>query len=201
MNSPHVGVVRKSMLVNPLLIRASLGQSQSRGLMCPGPDFVYGTSTTVPDGGVAEALSAWRVQSIQPGSASSRLQTNFLSLNREGVKSGVVTAKELSQYRAQEARTSQNNPSKTHQHRSPAQGTNHGPGTPDVTFGVKTRPSSPLSDLLAHEYQHRWLEEQQNQRSSPTPKHLHKVAPALDTFRGHQASRRGPPHQPGPPAS
>ncbi|XP_008294555.1 cilia- and flagella-associated protein 77 [Stegastes partitus] len=137
MSSPRLGVCRKSMLSNPLHIKAPLGQSRSRGLTVPGPDFTFGTSSSsLKDGGVAEVMS------------------------------------------------------------------------------VSCRPSSPLSDLLSHQYGRSWLDEQLNRKQSSithqvqprgaaetrtsllrrsqalpvthTPAHLShftQVSPALDTFR------------------
>ncbi|XP_036382004.1 cilia- and flagella-associated protein 77 [Megalops cyprinoides] len=158
MEGAQVGLVRDSMLVNPLLIRPSLGRTRSKGLAIPGPDFVYGTVTTVKDGGVSEALSHWRSHSL-PGSSSGahgrRGEKDFVVLNREGVKSGLVTAKEHYQYRA------------THDVRCPTpakKGSRLDPAhrIPDMTFGIPTRPSTPISHLLEQRYAKRWLEEQQS---------------------------------------
>ncbi|KAG7251875.1 hypothetical protein CRUP_006405 [Coryphaenoides rupestris] len=187
MDSPRLGVVRESMLANPRLFRPSLGRSRPLPLPRPAPDFVYGTRTTAVDGGVAE----------------------------EGVKSGLVTAKELNQYRAQWAsRNHQHNPAHNHSRQ-----TNRTSGVPDITFGITTRPPSPLSDLLAHQYGQRWLDEKQKRptappdqaklcisdtrtsllrRSRPLPKsepqctirRFAKVGSALDTFRDPESRLR-----------
>ncbi|KAK0136788.1 Cilia- and flagella-associated protein 77 [Merluccius polli] len=213
MDSPRLGVVRESMLANPLLYRPSLGQSRSSRLPLPrpGPDFAYGTRTTSVDGGVAEALSLWRMKPAPGGSARLQpLQVDYVSMNREGVKSGLVTAKELTQYRAQWASENHSH----HPHHTHTRRTNRTSGVPDITFGITTRPPSPLSDLLAHQYGQRWLDEQQRhhntslkhpdkvklcisdtrtsllRRSRPLPKsepqctirRFTKVGPALDTF-------------------
>jgi len=85
---------------------------------------------------VCAALSLWRVQPTAGGSA--RLQpvrVDYVSLNREGVKSGLVTAKELNQYRAQWASGNhQHNPAHNHSRQ-----TNRPSGVPDITFGITTR--------------------------------------------------------------
>ncbi|KAM3867590.1 cilia- and flagella-associated protein 77 [Diretmus argenteus] len=166
MHSPRVGVVRDSMLANPLIM-ASRGVSRSRGLSRPGPDFIYGYSNDVRDGGVAEA------------------DPDFVSLNRDGVKSGLVTAKELSQYRAQRVRTQQNPP------RLPEHRPHRSPEAPprraaDITFGITTRASSPLSELLSHQYARHWLDEQQAKNSTRSLQRPHKVAPAVDSFRNQE---------------
>ncbi|XP_068617050.1 cilia- and flagella-associated protein 77 [Brachionichthys hirsutus] len=216
MSSPRLGLVRDSMLSNPLLVKAPLGKSRARGLSGPGPDFTFGTSSGSRDGGVAEVLSSWRVQSKRDASAG-RVPPDFVSLNRDAVRSGLVTSKDMSQYRAQRggAGTLQNtpNPRRT-----------RAPPVPDVTFGLPTRPPSPLADLIAHRYGQRWLDEQRRRsqtinrrqqqkvktgssadtrtsllrRSKALPvtktpfkmRWFSQVPSALDTFRDEEARRR-----------
>ncbi|KAM7017685.1 cilia- and flagella-associated protein 77 [Tautogolabrus adspersus] len=217
MSSPRLGVVRDSMLINPRIAKAPLGQSRSFGLSVPGPNFTYGTSSSHSDGGVAKVLSGWRVQPSRGDSAPHQtVIPDFVSLNRDAVKSGLVTSKELSQYRAQ--RGVANNALKPKESL-----TSRCPVVPDITFGVPNRPSSPLSDVLSHQYGDRWLDKQltRNQkisnnqqklqriksgrfqdnrasllrRSRPLPvtqtpfklTRFTQVAPALDTFRDQEA--------------
>ncbi|XP_034398476.1 cilia- and flagella-associated protein 77 [Cyclopterus lumpus] len=175
MSSPRVGVVRDSMVTNPLLIKASLGQTQSRGLTVPGPEFTFGTSSgSLGDGGVAEVLSSWKVQSRRGDSAPHRpLVPDFVSLNRDAVKSGLVTSKELSQYRAQRGGERRENPAPKHQE---GVATRH-PAVPDITFGVTNRPSSPLADLLSHEYARRWTDKQLSSNQTRNHKQMQRVKP------------------------
>ncbi|XP_023258536.1 cilia- and flagella-associated protein 77 [Seriola lalandi dorsalis] len=175
MSSPRVGVVRDSMMTNPLLIKASLGQTRSRGLSVPGPDFTFGTnSSSLRDGGVAEVLSSWRVQSRRGDSAPQRpLVPDFVSLNREAVKSGLVTSKELSQYRAQGGGARTRPPAPKQQEG----GASWRPAVPDITFGVTTRASSPLSDLLSHQYARRWLDQQLSRNQTSNHRELHRIKP------------------------
>ncbi|XP_023665292.1 cilia- and flagella-associated protein 77 [Paramormyrops kingsleyae] len=218
MEATQVGVVRDSMRANPLLIRPALGRTAWKGLSLPGPDFMYGSMPVVHDGGVAEAISHWHLP--PPPSTGSlvhrrRVEKDFVALNREGVKSGLVTAKEHHQYRA------------THDIRlAPSKGgsrTSAPPRLPpDMTFGVATRPSTPISELLEHRYAQVWLEEQQAKDRSllerrkkrqlghipetcttllrkcqpveePAPlwklPRFQKVGPALDTFRDPEARK------------
>ncbi|KAM7415500.1 hypothetical protein PAMA_017824 [Pampus argenteus] len=174
MSSPRVGVVRDTMLTNPLLIKASLGQTQSRGLTVPGPDFIFGTSSgSKRDGGVAEVLSSWRVQSRQERSAPHRmLIPDFVSLNRDAVKSGLVTSKELSQYRAQMGGAKMNPAPKLPGGRAPGR-----QAVPDITFGVKNRVSSPLWDVLSHQYARCWLDEQRSRNQTSNHKQLQRIKP------------------------
>ncbi|XP_066568746.1 cilia- and flagella-associated protein 77 [Amia ocellicauda] len=219
MESVQVGVVRDSMLANPLLIRSELGRIRSRGYSLPGPEFVYGQTNPIRDGGVPEALSHWRsvAPAAQPDWGTQQMGKDFVSLNREAVKSGLVTAQEHSQYRATHhipCRPPVPPGSRLRPLRSP----------PDITFGVSTRPSTPIFDLLEHKYAQRWLEEQQSaQRVSlerrhkkaqlgkvyetrtsllrqrqPSPEsaplwklpRFQRVGPHLDTFRDPEARRK-----------
>ncbi|CAL8343736.1 unnamed protein product [Lota lota] len=222
MDSHRLGAVRESMWANPLIFGPILGRSRSSRLPLPrpGPDFIYGTRNTAVDGGVAEALSFWWVQPEKGGSARLQpLPVDYVSMNREGVKSGLVTAKELNHYRAQ-WNSENHHLTHNHPHNHPRQ-TNRTSGIPDITFGITTRPQSPLSDLLAHQYGQRWLDEQQRhnsetkhpdkaklgisdtrtsllRRSRPLPKsepqctirRFTKVGPALDTFRDPESRLR-----------
>ncbi|KAM9391790.1 cilia- and flagella-associated protein 77 [Pholidichthys leucotaenia] len=212
-SSPRVGVVRASMRTNPLIIKAPLGRSQSRGLSVPGPGFTFGTSSSVTDGGVAEILSSWRV----PPRREDLQHPSFVSLNREAVKSGLVTSKQLSQYRAVKTQNSTPRPRGPGASRRPLP-------VPHITFGVPNRAPSPISDLLSHLYAQRWLDQQlarnrtsqnqnQNQKVGPvkdtrtsilrrsqslpgihapkkTLKHVSQVGPALETFRDPGARLR-----------
>ncbi|KAJ8379721.1 hypothetical protein SKAU_G00004990, partial [Synaphobranchus kaupii] len=81
-------------------------------------------------------------------------EKDFVALNREGVKSGLVTAKEHYQYRATHD-IRRLTPSKAGARLAAP------PKIPDITFGVPTRPSTPICDLLEHQYAQRWLHEQQ----------------------------------------
>ncbi|XP_031696687.1 cilia- and flagella-associated protein 77, partial [Anarrhichthys ocellatus] len=175
MSSPRVGVVRDSMLTNPLHIKAPLGQTRSRGLSLPGPEFTFGISSgSLGDGGVAEALSSWRVQSQRGHSAPHRpLVPDFVSLNRDAVKSGLVTSKELSQYRAQRGRERRQNPAPKHQGGVASQR----PVVPDITHGVTTRLSSPFSDLISHQYAQRWKDKQMSRNLTDNHKWLQRVKP------------------------
>nr|XP_046242435.1 cilia- and flagella-associated protein 77 [Scatophagus argus] len=190
MSSPQLGVVRNSTLTNPLLIKPPLGQTRSRGLSGPGPDFTFGSSSSsLRDGGVAEALSSWGVQPRRADSARP-VALDFVSLNRDAVKSGVVTSKELSQYRAQVGRTRSQNPAPKQQRGR----TSGGLAVPDVTFGVKTRTPSPLSDLLSHQYARLWQDEHlRNQTSNCT--HLQRTNPRCipDTRTSLLRRSRAPP--------
>ncbi|XP_070821345.1 cilia- and flagella-associated protein 77 [Chaetodon trifascialis] len=171
MSSPRVGVVRDSMLTNPLLIKAPLGQTRSRGLSGPGLGFTFGmSSSSHRDGGVAEVLSSWTVQSRCADSARP-VPPDFVSLNRDAVKSGLVTSKELGQYRARRGVARTQNPAPKHKEG----GASRSPAVPDI--GVTNRASSPLSHLLSHQYARRWLDQQLSGNQTSNHKQLQRVKP------------------------
>ncbi|XP_062236432.1 cilia- and flagella-associated protein 77 [Platichthys flesus] len=222
MSSHRMGVVRDSMLTNPLMTKVSLGQSRSRGFLLPGPDFTFGTSSSLmQNGGVAEVLSSWRVQPRGEAADPHKvLVPDFVSLNRNAVKAGLVTSNELRQYRAQVGGGKTKHPAPKLQEGGASQKL----VVPDITTrDVSVRPASPLSHLLSHQYAHRWKEEQlsriqtsnHNQqlrtkpgsdtrtsllrRSRPLPvlrsqvtwKHFNQVPPAVSSFRDQQETAGG----------
>uniref|UniRef100_A0A673J3F3 Cilia and flagella associated protein 77 n=1 Tax=Sinocyclocheilus rhinocerous TaxID=307959 RepID=A0A673J3F3_9TELE len=98
-------------------------------------------------------VSSWHTHTMS--TRNREAERDFIALNREGVKSGLVTAKELQQYRA------------THDiRRQPLTREGFHRSAPDripadASFGVTNRPSTPISELIEYKYAQRWLEEQQ----------------------------------------
>ncbi|XP_069379290.1 cilia- and flagella-associated protein 77 isoform X2 [Paralichthys olivaceus] len=175
MSSPRMGVVRDSMLTNPLMIKASLGQSRSRCFSLSGPDFTFGTSSSSrQNGGVAEVLSSWRVQPRREELAPHRVVVpDFVSLNRNAVKAGLVSSSELRQYRAQVGGGKTKHPTSKQQEGGASQQL----VVPDIT----TRPSSPLSDLLSHQYARRWKDEQLSRIQTSNHHQQLRMKPGSDT--------------------
>lgn len=91
------------------------------------------TLTVKESGSVLSALSNWRVQSRCEDSAQF---PNFVTLNREAVKAGLVTSNEMSRYRAQRGEAA----NLDHAPRQP-QGRASGRqvSVPNITFGVTSR--------------------------------------------------------------
>ncbi|XP_053277107.1 cilia- and flagella-associated protein 77 [Pleuronectes platessa] len=180
MSSHRMGVVRDSMLTNPLMIKVSLGQSRSRGFLRPGPDFTFGTSSSsMQNGGVAEVLSSWRVQPRGEAADPHRvLVPDFVSLNRNAVKAGLVTSNELRQYRAQLGGGKTKHPEPKLQEGGASQKL----VVPDITTrDVSVRPASPLSHLLSHQYAHRWKEEQLSRIQTSNHNQQLRTKPGSDT--------------------
>ncbi|KAJ0019858.1 hypothetical protein NQD34_007427 [Periophthalmus magnuspinnatus] len=161
-SSPRVGVFRDSMLIRPNIIKAPLGKPIYRGFSIPGPAFTFGVSNSEDQERVAHVHSA---SSLPP--------VDFVALNRNAIKSGLITAKELRQYRAQRPPRVQPNTGRQDR-RQPITGQGKQGLVPDITYGIISRQDTPLNLLLAHEYGQRWIIEQlerkktENRRQSTT---------------------------------
>ncbi|XP_073454100.1 cilia- and flagella-associated protein 77 [Aquarana catesbeiana] len=150
MDNERFGVVRESMNNNQLLQKAELGKTKKMCYSLPGSDFTYGQSSFLKEGGVATAIGHW--QTVEAKARQRKLESNFVALNREAVKSGLVTSTEHQTFRnthkiwlpVNEGRV------KDHNLRIP----------PGMTFGISTRPSTPICELIEHKYQNLWLEQQ-----------------------------------------
>ena len=92
----------------------------------------------------------WNTRRPASKAATGEPAKDFMTLNKRSVQSGLTTAIEQAQYR------------KTHDIRRKEEsprGKREPPAPPDITFGISTRPSTPVFELLAHRYQEEWLEE------------------------------------------
>merc|ERR1712080_316066 len=82
-----------------------------------------------------------------------KLDRDFISMNKAATRAGLVTAKEHFQYRA----THEVAPLKKEREVK----CKSGKELPNINtvYGVPTKPSTPVFDLLEHKYQDKWLEE------------------------------------------
>ncbi|KAL8618411.1 hypothetical protein ACOMHN_050179 [Nucella lapillus] len=154
-----LGLQRETMLSNELLLRNKVGQPKTRGFYLPGRAFTYGRPNDRRDFTAADALRGW-------GGGSSSLpfdrpqkqpDRDFLALNRSAVSAGLVTAKENFEYRA------------THDIRRKPSATDACKNSrtrrlpPSMVYGLPTRPSTPIYDILEHKFQDKWISQQRNQ--------------------------------------
>jgi len=150
---------------NPLLIKADIGKALKRGFELPNnKNFTYGKANQKHASGAADAMGSWNAGSrvLAPLKTGSNGR-DFIQINRLATKCGLVTAKEQSEYRA------------THDATTSQGGLNtSGTGSasfkrlpPNQVYGVPTKPSTPVFDLLEHKYQDRWL---QNRRKDEMTK-------------------------------
>ncbi|XP_053940454.1 cilia- and flagella-associated protein 77 [Cuculus canorus] len=147
----RLGVVRDSMLCNPLILKAELGQPRRNCCTLPGFDFSYGLRIQRTDGGVREAIGHWDTVKPRTTTLVEEKPRDFIAMNRAATKAGYTTAREFNlYYKAKDIRRKD----KCGRFKSP-------PKLPaDFTYGVRPRPSTPLYDLLQHKYKELWMEEQ-----------------------------------------
>ncbi|XP_067867960.1 cilia- and flagella-associated protein 77 [Heterodontus francisci] len=207
----RVGEIRDSMLINPLLIKSELGKGKRSGNTLPGPNYVYGTFDRIYDGGVPAAIGHWNTVKPKAQQEQHKLKRNFAALNKEAIKAGLVTPREIYQFRA------------THNIGTSGKKKEEKEGLlPEITFGMPARPSTPMFDMLEHKFQKEWIEEQKVRdkikkkkthqvsitknyqtraavlsKAVPQvdpapivhPRRYQKIGPHLDTFRSIEARR------------
>ncbi|XP_075041388.1 cilia- and flagella-associated protein 77 isoform X2 [Mixophyes fleayi] len=170
-------------------IMAELGKSMRKCYSLPGPNFTYGQNSFLKDGGVAEAIGHWR--SVEAKARQRKLESDFVALNREAVKSGLVTAAEHQTFRNTHDiwRPVTEGHAKHHGLRLP----------PGMTYGISTRPSTPIMELMEHRYQQVWLEHQRQATEALRlrSKEKMKLGKAQDT-RTTILRRYQPPEEPAP---
>ncbi|XP_059849773.1 cilia- and flagella-associated protein 77 [Hypanus sabinus] len=160
----RVGEIRDSMLINPLLIKSELGKPKRNGTKLPGPNYVYGTYHRVFDGGVPAAIGQWRSTQPKAQAKLQKLKRNFATLNKAAIKAGLVTPREIYQFRA-----THDIGNITHKEEKKE------PVLPDITHGMSTRPSTPMFDLLENKFQQKWIEEQKALDEMKKKKKTHQV--------------------------
>ncbi|XP_064649613.1 cilia- and flagella-associated protein 77-like [Lineus longissimus] len=171
----ELGCHRETMLNNQLLLRPQLGRPLRRGYNVPIDGFTYGRPNRGIDGGTAEAMTGWTGQEDDTGtvlplrrkSGSKTQRRDFKGLNRAAVQGGLVNAREQYDFRATHdvrKKLSDEDKNKNRTRRIP----------PTMVFGISTRPSTPVFDLLEHKYQDRWLEERRQAELAKSEKELSK---------------------------
>ena len=160
----ELGNHRESMLYNELLLRNQLGRPKNRAYtQVPNGSFVFGRPNEQRVGGADDALHGW------PRSLSSttlpfhrkdkQSERDFMALNKAAVQNGLVTAPENNEFRATHdvrRKTAGDEKTRTRTRRLP----------PSMVFGISTRPSTPIFDLLEHKYQDKWLQDRRKMEIS-----------------------------------
>lgn len=116
----------------------------------------------------------WNIRQPSSKAAASEAAKDFLALNKRSVQSGLTTACEQTQFR------------RTHdirRHEKPPREKKVPPAPPDITFGISTRPSTPVFELLAHRYQEEWLAETRKQEKRQKDELKGKVCIACQPVR------------------
>ncbi|XP_058380351.1 cilia- and flagella-associated protein 77 isoform X1 [Diceros bicornis minor] len=224
MENERLGVVRDSMFQNPLIVKASkpvsVGNSHSvylfsevwkltpllvghhikggsraelgkpREISCslPGINFNYGLYIRGLDGGVPEAIGHWNVFKQQP-TCPQELTRNYIAMNRGAVKAGLVTARENFLYRQLNDIRISDQDDRRLKKEPPSL-------PPNMTFGIRARPSTPFFDLLQHRYQQLWVQEQKATQKAIKLEKKHKVILGkLYETRSSQLRKYKPPVQ------
>ncbi|KAF6024747.1 C9orf171 [Bugula neritina] len=128
------------------------------GRSLPPEGFTYGAKQMGSRNGVAEAFSNWGVN--LPGlQQTQKLETerDFMALNKAALASGLVTAPENYSYRATHDIRRLTEDAKREKMRQDNRTKKRLP--PSTVYGVATRPSTPIYELIEHKYQDRWIEE------------------------------------------
>uniref|UniRef100_A0A2K6LZ33 Cilia and flagella associated protein 77 n=1 Tax=Rhinopithecus bieti TaxID=61621 RepID=A0A2K6LZ33_RHIBE len=221
MENERLGVVRDSMFQNPLIVKAAglasvgtsysvydssavqkvipslaghhikggpveLGKPRERSYSLPGINFNYGLYIRGLDGGVPEAIGSWNVFKQQP-TCPHELTRNYIAMNRGAVKAGLVTARENLLYRQlNDIRISDQDDRRLKKEPPPL--------PPNMTFGIRARPSTPFFDLLQHRYLQLWVQEQKaTQKAIKLEKKQKVVLGKLYETRSSQLRKYKPP--------
>ncbi|XP_078406119.1 cilia- and flagella-associated protein 77 [Cetorhinus maximus] len=160
----RVGEIRDSMLINPLLIKSELGKGKRSGNPLPGSNHVYGTFERPYDGGVPAAIGHWLTAKPKQQEKLQKLKRDFAALNKAAIKAGLVTSREIQQFRATNDIGSLRKKAEKKDRK-----------LPEITFGMPTRTSTPMFDLLENKFQKEWEDEQKARDKAKKKKKTHQV--------------------------
>lgn len=137
--------------MNPLLVKPPLGRPLTRCYTAPyNANGTFGQCYNFIDGGVPAALNHFNIAVVKPYNKNGFVK-DFITLNKQAATAGLVRAEEQQAYRAQH-QVLKAKAAKTKVLKYPKK------MSPDfMTFGVPTRPSTPVYDLLENSYQERWI--------------------------------------------
>lgn len=136
---------------NPLLSKPPLGRPLTRCYTTPfNREQTFGQSYNFIDGGVPAALNHFNISIVKPFTRNG-FEKDFVTLNKQSTTAGCVRAQEHRAYReANPILRAKGNQTKVIKYTKKM--------SPDcMTFGVPTRPSTPVFDLLENRYQDRWI--------------------------------------------
>ncbi|GCB72951.1 hypothetical protein scyTo_0002270 [Scyliorhinus torazame] len=141
-----------------------LGKGKRSGNPIPGSNHVYGTIEKANDGGVPAAIGQWRTVKPRKQEILQKLKRDFAALNKAAIKAGLITPREIQQFRA------------THDIGTLGKKVEKKEGLlPEIAFGMPTRTSTPMFDLLENKFQKEWLDEQKVRDNIKKKKKTHQV--------------------------
>ena len=150
---PHIHLDPSATLHNPLLSKAELGRPRLRFFTLPPEGFTYGRKNFSQDGGAREAMH-WTKSPNRVEFKTTPLPKDFISLNREALAAGFTTAPGQSNFRGGHDIRQRDKIGRT---RCRSEIPKSAP--PDLAYGISTRPSTPINELLGYKYQERWIQE------------------------------------------
>ncbi|XP_032933508.1 cilia- and flagella-associated protein 77 [Catharus ustulatus] len=171
----RLGLVRLSMLRNPLIIKPELGKPMRNCYPLPGFDFTYGMYMHKRDGGVPEAIGHWDSVKVKAKPHKRVMPRDFVTMGRGAVDEGCTTAREFAlYYNYMDTRCKDKNILRY-----------GGKVPPDMTFGRPSRPPTPIYDILQHRYRELWMESQRARtvvQHTPVKKKVGEVRENRTTF-------------------
>ncbi|XP_025111802.1 cilia- and flagella-associated protein 77-like isoform X2 [Pomacea canaliculata] len=171
-----LGAHRETMLENELLLRNKLALPKSRAFSLPGAGFTYGRPNekrvyTAGDGDLmvlpcVPALRGWYGYVNDLPSRARRIpDRDFKTLNQCALSAGLVTTNEHFDYRANhDIRCKPKDQIKKGYRRFP----------PWMVFGMPSRPSTPIFEILEHKFQDKWITQRFNQLAMRRREEEHK---------------------------
>lgn len=163
----RLGEYRESMATNPLLRKASLGKPMQRGFDLPGDHFIYGRPNHCIDGGAQEAMQYAFIskhKAIENANLKANKKcnkrVNIIKRNKIAIQQGLVNAREQACAKQELTAAAY----QIHPPTNTVKSNNQTSLPPNMTFGISTRPSTPVFELLEHRYQSKWLQGQQKRQ-------------------------------------
>eukprot|EP00695_Tsukubamonas_globosa_P000368 TRINITY_DN1266_c0_g1_i1.p1 TRINITY_DN1266_c0_g1~~TRINITY_DN1266_c0_g1_i1.p1 ORF type:complete len:235 (-),score=54.70 TRINITY_DN1266_c0_g1_i1:52-684(-) len=138
---------------NPVLVEPEVGKTKRSVYDLPSTDFTFGKKLQRDPEGAGEVILTWKEHEPNPDAVPGR---DFVALNRHSAMEKISTAKGITEYR------------KTHDARLPTgHDARNGKSTVlpsdrniDHSYGIRTRPSTPVGDLIQSRYQMDWYNQQ-----------------------------------------
>lgn len=171
--------------INPLLQKPEIGQPTRRGFTLPHLDFTYGKSNQSNASGAGDAMASWtntKNSQLSPLKAEAN-KRNFIAMNRMAPSCGLVNSQEQSQYRATQGNFQTQGTTKL------AKSAPVSSMSRNRVFGVPTKPSTPVFDLLEHKYQEHWVKQNLTASLAARQREEQKSGSKMKSYCETRASR------------
>ncbi|CAD5117772.1 DgyrCDS6517 [Dimorphilus gyrociliatus] len=154
----------KKLLKVDLCKKVELGKSARRGYSnLPDSDFTYGIKNNKRDGGAVAALNWLSQRNIENSHHFKQLsmlrEKDYHRLNVMALKAGITDVRGQTLFRSSnDYRLPVNKRKKTIVKFEPK------PEIPDIVFGIPVRPSTPIKEVISHQFQDEWIKERSRER-------------------------------------